>query len=65
LPITRAVGDRTTEAYILHNIGAVYYDLGQKEKALEYFNQALPIRRETQDRNGEGYTLVKEPLAKS
>src|ERR1035438_2985203 len=42
LPLRRAVGDRTGEVITLHNIGTAYHDLGQKQKALEYFGQALP-----------------------
>ena len=51
------LGDRGGEAYTLSNIGGVYYDLGQKEKALEYYNQALPMRREVGDHEGEAVTL--------
>ncbi|MBO1054230.1 MAG: tetratricopeptide repeat protein, partial [Dolichospermum sp. DET73] len=48
----RAVGDsealrrnRGGEATTLNNIGRVYSDLGEKQKALDFYNQALPIRR--------------------
>ena len=34
----------------LNNIGAVYDDLGEKQKALDYYNQALPLRRAVGDR---------------
>ncbi|MFM6404835.1 MAG: tetratricopeptide repeat protein, partial [Microcystis sp.] len=35
----------------------VYDDLGEKQKALDYYNQALPIRRAVGDRGGEATTL--------
>jgi CHAT domain-containing protein len=53
----RAVGDRGGEAITLNNIGRVYDDLGEKQKALDFYNQALPIRRAVGDRGGEAITL--------
>jgi tetratricopeptide (TPR) repeat protein len=53
----RAVGDRRGEATTLSNIGLVYSDLGEKQKALVFYNQALPIRRAVGDRGGEATTL--------
>ncbi|MFK0731038.1 MAG: CHAT domain-containing protein, partial [Gloeotrichia echinulata HAB0833] len=53
----RAVGDRSGEAATLNNIGLVYDDLGEKEKALSFYNQALPLRRAVGDRSGEAATL--------
>jgi CHAT domain-containing protein len=41
----------------LANIGWVYSELGQKQKALEYYGHALPIHREVGDRLSEGSTL--------
>ncbi|BAY22743.1 TPR domain protein [Calothrix sp. NIES-2100] len=51
------MGDRGGEATTLNNIGAVYNDLGEKQKALEYFNNALPLSRAVGDRGGEATTL--------
>jgi CHAT domain-containing protein len=51
------VGDRGGEATTLNNIGAVYDDLGEKQKALVFYNQALPILRAVGDRGGEAITL--------
>ncbi|MDW8327646.1 MAG: NB-ARC domain-containing protein, partial [Anaerolineales bacterium] len=48
---------RKDEGALLNNIGAVYDALGQKGKALVYYEQALDIRREVGDRSGEGTTL--------
>ena len=50
-------GDKAGEAVTLNNIGAVYNELGEKQKALEYFNQSLPLRRATGDKAGEAATL--------
>jgi CHAT domain-containing protein/uncharacterized protein HemY len=53
----RAVGDRRGEATTLNNIGRVYSALGEKQKALDYYNEALPILRAVGDRGGEAVTL--------
>ncbi|WP_414590075.1 tetratricopeptide repeat protein, partial [Scytonema sp. PCC 10023] len=42
-PLFRAVGDRRGEAVTLNNIGHVYDTLGEKQKGLEYLNQAFPL----------------------
>ena len=52
----REVGDRAGEAATLNNIGVVYDGLGEPQRALEYFGQALPILREVGDRAGEAVT---------
>jgi len=36
------------------NLGNIYGETGQTEKAIEHYQQALAIARETGDRNGEG-----------
>ncbi|HEV2583038.1 MAG TPA: tetratricopeptide repeat protein, partial [Ktedonobacteraceae bacterium] len=53
----REVGYRRGEGIALNNLGGVYDDLGQKQKALGYYEQALAIYREVGDRGGEGATL--------
>ena len=45
------------EATLYVNLGAVYDVLGKKPEALDYYRQALAIRREVGDRRGEGVTL--------
>ena len=50
LKLYRAVGDRNGEASTLSRIGVAYKDLEEKEKALEYFNQSLPLSRRVGDR---------------
>ena len=44
-------------AVLLNNVGWVYDALGDKAKALEYYEQALPLRRQVGDRAGEATTL--------
>ena len=39
----REVGDREGEAVTLSNIGNVYSELGEKQKALDYYSQALSL----------------------
>ena len=39
------------------NLGLVYRDLSQYEKARDYYEQALAIKREIKDRRGEGQAL--------
>ena len=51
------MGDRSGEATTLSNIGAVYDALGEKGKALGYYEEALPLRRQVGDRSGEATTL--------
>jgi CHAT domain-containing protein len=53
----RAIENRNMEAVTLRNIGQVYNDLGEKQKALDYYNQALPLSRAVGDRNEEAATL--------
>ncbi len=53
----QTVGDRAGEAATLSNIGAVYSALGEQAQALEYFEQALPLRRAVGDKYGEAATL--------
>jgi CHAT domain-containing protein/tetratricopeptide (TPR) repeat protein len=52
------VGDRLVESITLTNIGLVYDDLGEKQKALEFYNQSLPLSRAVGDRYGEAITLT-------
>src|SRR5208337_1621690 len=57
LPLWRAAGDRYEETWTQYGIGAAYYPLGEKQKALDYVNQALPLLRAVGDRAGEATTL--------
>jgi CHAT domain-containing protein/Tfp pilus assembly protein PilF len=51
------IRQRSIEATTLNNIGFVYADLGENQKALKYYNQALLLRREVGDYRGEAATL--------
>jgi CHAT domain-containing protein/Tfp pilus assembly protein PilF len=51
------VGDRAEEATTLNNIGSVYKDLGENQRALEYYKQALSLHRTVDNRDGEANTL--------
>ena len=53
----REIKDRTGELESLNNLGWVYMDLGQYDRALEYFQQALAFSREIKDRGGEAASL--------
>jgi CHAT domain-containing protein/Tfp pilus assembly protein PilF len=54
----RRAGDRWVESQALNNLGFLYYDLGDNNKALEYLNQSLQLRRSLNDREGEAETLL-------
>ena len=51
------MGDRFGVANTLSNIGGVYYDINKPQKALEYYEKALPILEEVGDRFGVANTL--------
>ncbi len=57
LVLWEKLGDKSNQAVTLVNIGAVYNALGEKQKALSYYNQALPLFRALGDRNWEAITL--------
>jgi len=56
LPIAKAAGDKSVEAYLLDTIGMSYNERGLRKKALEFYLQALPLRTAT-DRVGRANTL--------
>ena len=45
----------------LNNIGLVYNSLGDKQKALDFYSQALPLHRAVGDRNGEAHAQQHRP----
>ena len=53
----RQVGDRSGEATTLNNIGGVYAALGEKRKALDFYEQALPLLAPGGRPGGEATTL--------
>ncbi|MEA5537424.1 CHAT domain-containing tetratricopeptide repeat protein, partial [Limnoraphis robusta Tam1] len=56
-PLTRQVGDKAGEATTLNNIGSVYNALGDRQTALEFYNQSLPLWQQVGDKAGEAVTL--------
>jgi CHAT domain-containing protein/Tfp pilus assembly protein PilF len=50
-------GDRKKAATAFNDLGIVYDDLGEKQKALEYYDHALVIERELGNRADEASTL--------
>jgi CHAT domain-containing protein len=57
LEAARTAGDRGAEAKSLKLIFLAYSHLGEKQKALDYCNQALPILRRLGDKTEEAWTL--------
>jgi len=55
--ISKEIGDKRGEGVDLGNLGIAYRHLGQVEKAIEYYEQALVISKEIGDRRGEGNRL--------
>jgi tetratricopeptide (TPR) repeat protein len=53
----RNTGNARWEAETLHQIGAAHFSLGEKQRALDYYQQALQIWRTLKDPKGEGKTL--------
>jgi tetratricopeptide (TPR) repeat protein len=53
----RQLGDRQGEGAHLGNLGLAYADLGEVQKAIEYYEQSLAIDRTIGDRQGEGSRL--------
>ncbi len=57
LPLDKWHPERLQEADICYYLGRAYEVLGQKKRAIGYYEQALEIHREVKDRQGEGATL--------
>jgi tetratricopeptide (TPR) repeat protein len=53
----RTSHDRKQEGTLFNNLGYAHKALGQIDKALDFYQQALAISREVGDRSGEGGTL--------
>jgi hypothetical protein len=52
LELYRKAGDRYWEGEALNNIGEVYWLLGDVQKGLEKFNEALPVRQAVDPKGG-------------
>ncbi|MEZ4673508.1 MAG: tetratricopeptide repeat protein [Caldilineaceae bacterium] len=63
LNAARTMEDRQGEGSWLGNLGLAYAELGQVERAIEYYEQALAISREIGHRQGEGNHLGNLGLA--
>jgi len=57
LKLYRQAGDRNGEVDSLTWIGLVYAKLGDNQKALEYYNQTIPLLRAVGDHHREAETL--------
>jgi CHAT domain-containing protein/Tfp pilus assembly protein PilF len=57
IPLYHAVGDRDDEATALANVGFISGELGERQKAIGYYSQALLLRRALRDRSGEALML--------
>jgi len=56
LRIFRAIPEPAGEVVALNNLGAAHDAVGQRPKALEYYQLALPLRQRLMDRRGEAIT---------
>jgi CHAT domain-containing protein len=57
LLIDRSLSDRLQSATILNNLGAVYSELGQSERAISFIKQAVQIHQKSGNRPGEAISL--------
>ena len=57
LAVSQSLQDQKQQARFLNELGGVYSALGEKAKALEYYNQALPIMQAVGDRSSEAAIL--------
>ncbi|MBW4663886.1 MAG: CHAT domain-containing protein [Chroococcus sp. CMT-3BRIN-NPC107] len=55
--IDRSLSDRLQSATILNNLGAVYSELGQSERAISFIKQAVQIHQKSGNRPGEAISL--------
>lgn len=66
LEAARSLGDRTTEAWALHQLGTRVFCLGETKEAVRLLRQALRIRKRIGDRAGtkatrQNLSVVKPP----
>ena len=57
MAITSEIGDRLAQVSSLTNLGNAYRNLGDAQRAFEYYNQALEIAHELGDRRSEALVL--------
>jgi tetratricopeptide (TPR) repeat protein len=58
LKIYEKVGDKKGVAAVSNNLGIVYNDWGQYQKAAEYYEKSLEIKRKVGDIRGQGDTIM-------
>ena len=63
MAVLKQIGDRNSEANVLGNLGLVYINLGQYQRAIDFLQPALAILKNIGDRNGEGTTFSNLGLA--
>jgi CHAT domain-containing protein/Tfp pilus assembly protein PilF len=57
IPLFHAASDGDDEATALANVGYICNDLGERQRAISYYYQALLLRRTLRDRGGEALML--------
>src|SRR5690606_34789793 len=57
LELKIALGNRESEAYSHHNIGLVYFAMGDYQRALDAYRRGLSIREELKDTRGIAVSL--------
>lgn len=57
LPLWETLNEKYWEGYTRNFIGRIYSDVGEQQKALEFYNLALPLRQAAGDRAGKAETL--------
>ncbi|NJR15755.1 MAG: CHAT domain-containing protein [Calothrix sp. CSU_2_0] len=57
LVLWQKLDDKKKQATTLNNIGRVYSDLGDKQQALKFYNQSLPLSIEVGNKSGQATTL--------
>ena len=55
--IALELGDRQAEASAIHQLGIIFQNMGDYERARESFDQALMIARELGDRRAEASAI--------
>ncbi len=58
LALAREKGEDRSVAYALKDIGITHTEMGNPEKSVEYFQQAIPAMRKVNDRGGEGVCIA-------
>jgi tetratricopeptide (TPR) repeat protein/CHAT domain-containing protein len=57
LVLWQKLGDKQWQATTVLGIGSVYDDLGDKQQALNFYNQSLPLLIEVENKSGQVITL--------